>query len=146
MKHLILFLAFVSFVFTTEAALRLEKWAGKYAVNEDAQFKSIFEVPEVKRGLTNMLSPAETKLLTQTYSVMTPIELIHGFLVVQVCMPHWCPSDNAMLVIDLKQEQFHVGFYQLRKHATVKWTSSDGDVHDFPKEVQDAFYYMHHPK
>jgi hypothetical protein len=145
MKRIILLLAIASFVFPAEASLQLENWAGKYPVNEDPQFKSILLVPEVRHALTKMLSPAEKRLLTQEYSAMSQIDMIHGCLVVKVCRPHWCPSDNAMLVIDLQREQFHVGFYLHREHVTVMWVSSEGDIHDLPKEIQDAFYYMHHP-
>jgi len=110
--------------------------------------KRFFNTPEIKKPLKNMLTPEQWKRLTETYSVMSQIQLIQGHLVAECCVPHDCPAEHAMVVIDLKRKRFHVGFYRgyYQQKTTIEWISSEGEFYDLPKEVQDEFYHQHNPR
>jgi hypothetical protein len=129
------------------ASLDLKSWVGKYSHDTDANGHTLFQIPEVRAELNRLLTKEYLKRLTDTYSVGSPIGLIQGFLVVQQCMPHCCPCEHAMLVIDPGRSAFHIGFYKREsRKVTVKWISSEGEFQALPKEVQDEFYYGHNPK
>jgi hypothetical protein len=126
------------------AAPEWKNWAGKYPMNDDPSFKNLFEVPEIRKSLKELLSGADWKLLTRTYAVMSPIEIDQEHLYAMVCKPHCCPCEHAMLVIDLKRTRFHVGFYEHReKKTTTRWISSAGDFEDIPRSVREEFYHRH---
>jgi hypothetical protein len=125
----------------------LENWTGKYSHDTDTSGHTLFQVPAVQTGLSHLLTKQDLKRLTETYSVSAPVSLIQGFLVVPQCMPHCCPCEHAMLVIDLRRGVFHVGFYKRKSEkVTIQWFSSEGEFQTLPKEIQDEFYYSHHPK
>jgi hypothetical protein len=128
-------------------SLDLAGWAGKYSHDTDANGHTLFQVPVVQAALSRLLTKPELKRLTETYSVGSPIRMIQGFLVVPHCMPHCCPCEHAMLVIDLDRGAFHVGFYKHdAKKVTIQWISSEGEFQALPKEIQDEFYHGHNPK
>jgi hypothetical protein len=129
------------------APLDLAGWAGKYSHDTDANGHTLFQVPAVHAALSHLLTKQDLKRLTETYSVSSPVSLIQGFLVVPQCMPHCCPCEHAMLVIDLRRGAFHVGFYKHEaEKVTIQWFSSEGEFQALPKEIQDEFYYSHNPK
>jgi len=130
-------------VFSAEASsLDLTNWVRAYP---DKRF---FDAPQIKKPLKKMLTPEQWKRLTETYSTMSQIQLIQGHLVAECCLPHDCPAEHAMLVIDLKRNRFHVGFYcgYYQQKTTIEWISSEGEFYDLPKEVQDEFYHQHNPR
>ena len=143
-----LFIALVFLAIRVEASsLDLTNWVGRYPSSNDRGFQNVFEVPAVKKALKKMLTHSEWKLLTDTNAVTSPIQLIQDCLVVECCKPHCCPCEHAMLVIDLRHERFHVGFYRYSQDKTaIKWISSQGEFYDLPKEIQDEFYYGHNTK
>ena len=123
------------------SSLDLTNWVRAYP---DQRF---FNAPEIKKPLKKMLTPDQWKRLTETYSVMSQIQLIQDNLVAECCMPHDCPGENAMLVIDLKRMRFYVGFYDYHQQkTTIVWISSEGEFYDLPKAVQDEFYYEHNAR
>jgi hypothetical protein len=129
------------------ASLDLDGWAGKYSHDTDANGHTLFQVPAVQTALSHLLTKQDLERLTETYSVSAPVSLIQGFLIVPQCMPHCCPCEHAMLVIDLRRGAFHVGFYKHEaKKVTIQWFSSEGEFQALPKEIQDEFYYSHNPK
>jgi hypothetical protein len=125
----------------------LDGWVGKYSHDIDTNGHTLFQVPEISTALNRLLTKEDLKRLTDTCSVGSQIRLIQGFLVAQQCMPHCCPCEHAMLVIDLSRNAFHIGFYKAEnKKVTVKWISSEGEFQALPKEIQDEFYYSHTPR
>ena len=140
----LLFLA----VHVKASSLELTNWVGRYPYSCDKRFQNVFEVPEVKKALKKMLTRNEWKRLTDTYALTTPIQLIQDHLIVSCCKPHCCPCEHAMLVVDLKRERFHVGFYRgyYQDKTTIEWISSEGEFHDLPREIQEEFYFGHNAK
>jgi|Kansoi400Nextera_1026152.scaffolds.fasta_scaffold01635_1 hypothetical protein len=129
------------------ASLGLKSWVGKYSHDTDTNGHTLFQIPEVRAALNRLLTKEDLKRLTDPDSVGSQISLIQGFLVVPQCMPHCCPCEHAMLVIDLSRSAFHIGFYKHEsKKVTVEWISSEGEFQALPKEIQDEFYYGHNPK
>ena len=134
-------------VHTRGASLDLTDWVGKYSHDTDVDGHTLFQVPAIQSALSRLLSKSEVKRLTETYSVGSQIRMIQGFLVVPQCMPHCCPCEHAMLVIDLSRGAFHIGFYKHdAKKVTIQWISSEGEFQALPKEIQDEFYHGHNPK
>jgi hypothetical protein len=147
--HVNIFIALLVLAVRVEASsLDLTNWVGRYPTSNDKRLQSFFEAPEVKKALKKMLTPSQLKRLTDTYAVTTPIQLIQDHVVVACCKPHNCPSEHAMLVVDLKRERFHIGFYRgyYQDKTTLEWISSDGEFQDLPKEIQQEFYYGHNAK
>jgi hypothetical protein len=146
--RLTLFIVFWSLVMHASASsLDLTNWVGRYPFDKDKHGHTVFQAPKVQAALKRLLTPDELTLLTSTYSECTPIVRIQDYLVIGGCMPHCCPCEHAMLVIDLRRDRFHVGFYRHDADKdTIKWISSEGEFQDLPKEVQEEFYYRHNPK
>ena len=92
-----------------------------------------------------MLTHRQWKLLTKTYAVMTPIELVENHLLVRVCKPHCCPCEHAMLVFDLKNSEFHVGFYEWDGNKTkIQWVSSGHhSFEELPSSITKEFFHGH---
>jgi hypothetical protein len=128
-------------------SLDLDGWAGKYSHDTDTNGRTLFQIPAVQAALSHLLTKQDLKRLTETYSVSAPVSLIQDFLIVPQCMPHCCPCEHAMLVIDLPRGVFRVGFYKRESEkVTIQWFSSEGEFQALPKEIQDEFYYSHNPK
>jgi hypothetical protein len=147
--HTKIFIALLLLSLRVEASsLDLTNWVGKYPIGNDKRFQIFFEAPEVNKALKKMLSPSQWKRLTDTYALATPIQLIQDHVVVACCKPHCCPCEHAMLVVDLRRERFHVGFYRgyYQDKTTIEWISSDGEFYDLPKAIQEEFYYGHNAK
>jgi hypothetical protein len=133
-----LFIALLFLAVRVQASsLDLTNWVGRYPYSHDKGFQNIFDVPDVRQALRKMLTHSELKLLTQTYATTMPIQLMQNHVVVECCKPHDCPAEHAMLVIDLKHQRFHVGFYRgyYQETTRIKWISSDGEFQDLPKEI-----------
>jgi hypothetical protein len=143
---LLLFICFLA-LRVMGSSMELTNWVGRYPFDTDNQKHTIYQTPKVQAALKRLLTPEELKLLTSTYSECSPITRIQDYLVIGGCMPHCCPCEHAMLVIDLPHDWFHVGFYRHEAGKnTVKWISSAGEFQDLPKEVQEEFYFGHNPK
>jgi len=142
MRTTILIAFLFIFVRANASSLDLTNWVRHYP---DQKF---FNVPEVKKHLKKMLTPDQLKRLTETYATVVPIQLIQDHLIIECFLPHDVPAENAMLVIDLKRQRYHVGFYRgyYQQKTTIEWISSDGEFYDLPKEIQEEFYYQHNVK
>ena len=123
-------------VFSAEASsLDLTNWVRAYP---DKRF---FNATEIKKPLKKMLTAEQWKRLTETYSTMSQIQLIQGHLVAECCMPHDCPAEHAMLVIDLKRNRFHVGFYcgYYQQKTTIEWIAPRESFTIFQKRCRMSF-------
>jgi hypothetical protein len=128
----------------------LKSWTGKYPTdNEGKQPREFFKLPEIQKPLKELLSKRDFKHLTKELAVEKPIQLIKNYLVVEVCYPHYCPWDNAMLAINLESGGIHVGFYEHRgTKEVIRWfySQSQDKPDEMPREILDEFLYMHSPK
>ena len=126
----------------------LKSWIGKYPTDQEAKpVRKFFNVPEIQGQLKRLLTKKDFSHLTQELEVQSPIELVRRFLVIKVCRAHWCPADNAMLVINLEDGVCYVGFYQNYENKSVtRWFSSKEEYTELPDEILDDFLHMHKPK
>ena len=143
---LLLFLATISALAQENKWNDLKSWIGKYPTDGQKRF---FQLPNIQNRLKELLNQNDIKHLTEELSVEAPVENVNGYLIIKVCREHWCPSDNALLAINLNNEGMHVGFYEHRGNKEiVRWFYSQPEdkLDDLPKEILDEFLYMHQPK
>ncbi|HUQ33653.1 MAG TPA: hypothetical protein VM095_16150, partial [Pyrinomonadaceae bacterium] len=103
---LIVALAFISIGSATGAQSRLSRlrsWAGKYPTQKTRRVtRNFFQIPEIRRPLSALLSRTDFNLLTREYGVETPIKQLGDFLAVKVCRPHACDTDQAGFAVNLR--------------------------------------------
>jgi hypothetical protein len=114
----------------------LKTWVGKYPTDSDRKpVRRFFDLPEVRGPLQKLLDKQDLQRLTKEYGVETPIELIDNYLVIHVCKPHDCDTENATLAINLDNGAIHVGIWDGKDK---RWHSSSGSDKDLPKKVQES--------
>lgn len=114
---------------------QLRTWVDKYPTHKAGRItKNFFQAPVIQRELLRLLTRRDFNLLTRTYKVETPIKAIGDFLVVKVCRPHSCDSDQGGFAINLR-----TGFVYVRMHAeeSTRWFSSRDPYTELPQNVQD---------
>ena len=90
----------------------LTEWVDKYPTSTiNGKRKSILSEEYIKTILQKTIPPAELKKLNK-YDVVTPIEKIDHYLIVNKCMAPNCPAELAMVVIGLKAPVIWVGFFE----------------------------------
>jgi hypothetical protein len=90
----------------------LEAWAGR---DPSQGVPPFFDEPEL-RGPLSSLDPADLRRLKSTYSIGT-VEWADGYLVADMCKPHWCPDENAVAALRLRDAEVIVFFYKRPEDA-----------------------------
>ena len=133
----LLLLCFSTAVFSQDKLGNLKSWDGKTTQELDAKGNvkaDFFLLPEVRTPLKRLLTPADYRLVTKTYSVGSPLKLFGDFLATSMCRPHNCGDDRAGLAINLSTGDMYVRI----SGKKVRWIVSQGKKGaDLPKEVQD---------
>jgi len=123
--------------FSQDKLGNLKSWDGKTTQELDAKGNvkaDFFLLPEVRTPLKRLLTPADYRLVTKTYSVGSPLKLFGDFLATSMCRPHNCGDDRAGLAINLSTGDMYVRI----SGKKVRWIVSQGKKGaDLPKEVQD---------
>jgi len=122
-------------------------WVGRYPTDKDASGRTFLKLPCVARQLRALLPAAKLKRFLGALTVQGPIEQEGKYLAHTACRPHDCPSDHAMLVIDLERSRFFVGLYLRRRPqgSITEWYASDGDPSELPAEIVARFSHQHQP-
>ena len=123
----------------------LTTWVGKYPTSTiNGKRKSILSEENVKKILQKTVPSAELKKLNK-YDVVTPIEKIDHYLVINKCMAHDCPAELAMVVIDLKAPVLWAGFFDREEHrVSTRWyTNGENDYAILPEEIKTMFLKRH---
>ena len=119
-------------------------WVDKYPSNKIAPNGfSLLTQPQLQHSLRKILSKAEIAALAR-YDVETPVHKIGEYLIVNKCLPHNCPADMAMVVIDVKNEKLWVGFFsrQLGRVST-RWYGMEDDYSILPDDIKKEFLSRH---
>jgi hypothetical protein len=136
----------------------LGSWAGKYPTDETHRPPHhFFQLPGIRRPLLKLLSRRDFNRLTGDYKVESPIELVDGYLVATMCLPHLCDTEHALFAANLHDGSMYVGFYQLEipdysslevdhSKGETRWFSTRGDWKNLPRAVLDRFQRMHSSK
>jgi hypothetical protein len=127
----------------------LKKWADKYPVlledlpqKERPPSKNFFELPYIRQGLISLLDDDDFKKIAEEGWLWTPIKFVSDHLVLDRCRPHACPSENAILAVNLHDASMHVGFWNIDEQNSrkIRWFSTKGNYKDLPKEILDPWY------
>jgi hypothetical protein len=135
---LIIALAFISMgsVIGAQSSLgHLKSWAGKYPTHKTGRVKrNFFQLPEIRRPLSALLSRTDFNLLTREYGVETPIKQLGDFLAVKVCRPHACDTDQAGFAVNLRTGFIYV---RMQEGQTVRFFSTRDTYTELPQNVQE---------
>jgi hypothetical protein len=129
-----------------------KKWIDKYPILFDTSkdmgqkhrppSKNFFELPQIHHYLINLLDKEDVKNIAKEEWLISPIKLVANHLVIDRCRPHACPSENAILAVNLHDGSMHVGFWNRDEQNSrkIRWFSTKGNYKDLPKEVLDPWY------
>jgi hypothetical protein len=135
---LIIALAFISMGSLVVAQSRLghlRSWAGKYPTQKAGRVtRNFFQLPEIRRPLSALLSRSDFNLLTREYGLETPIKQLGDFLAVKVCRQHNCGSEQAGFAINLRTGFVYV---RMQEGETVRWFSTRDTYTELPQNVQE---------
>jgi len=103
---------------------------------------STTSLPYIHQGLTNLLDDDDFKKIAKEDWLINPIELVSDHLMINRCRPHACPSENAILAVNLHDGSMHVGFWNKDEQNSrkIRWFSTKGNYKDLPKEILDRWY------
>lgn len=69
---------------------------------------------------------------------------VDDYLVIDKCRPHACPSDAAMVVIDLTSDRLWVGFFTRRRSGVAtRWYGNQDDWNTLPPTIGTDFLKRH---
>lgn len=145
-RHLFLILLFV----LTSPAQAVDSWAG--AADWTGKYPSdklrpngpgLLDYPPIKTALRKVVPKTEL-LALKTFDVETPVRRMGDYLVLSKCLPHNCPADNAMVVIDLKSERIWAGFFTREEHRiSTRWYGNVEEYTVLPDEIRAQFQASH---
>jgi len=118
-------------------------WVGKYPSDRLGKSAGLLDQPPIKGGLKKLLPKGEIAALAR-FAVEAPVRRIDDYIVVNKCLPHNCPSDMAVVVIDAKNEKLWAGFFtrELGRVST-RWYGSADDYSVLPDEIKKEFLSRH---
>jgi hypothetical protein len=119
-------------------------WVGKYPSMPVGAAKSgLLSQPEIKAPLKKLLPKFEISNLSGLTSE-APVRDIEGLLVVNKCRPHNCPSDMAMVVIDVKKARLWVSFFSREEsRVSTRWYGTEDDYSVLPESIKKDFLTRH---
>lgn len=122
----------------------LSSWIGKYPTTTvNKKNVSILAAAPIKDILNSVVPASERKLL-DSYHVETPVTQIGNFIVINKCKPHDCPSEHAMVVVDMEKQRLWAGFFTRTEHRTAsRWYGNGDDYSVLPSEIQQEFRSRH---
>jgi hypothetical protein len=122
----------------------LSSWVGKYPTIDEAGHKRrLWEQPAVRSSLQTLLDRADLEKLDSTFGIAKPVVQVDHFIVVEQCLPHNCPSDHAMVVLDTEHRRMWVGFYErTEKVVSTRWYGSE-DYILLPTAILETFRRAH---
>ena len=128
-------------VWSTDALLR---WVGKYPTTTVNQQRSgILEEGSIQYFLRRVIPQKERQLLN-SYHIETPVRRMGSFIVITKCKPHNCPSELAMVVIDLKKPRLWAGFFSREGgRISTRWYGNVDDYSVLPRAIKREFLARH---
>lgn len=144
----VLMFALVSACFASEPASwnakALASWIGKYPTTTvNRKNVSILAAAPIKELLNSVVPASERKLL-ESYHVETPVTQMGNFMVINKCKPHDCPSEHAMVVVDMEKQRLWAGFFTRGENRTaLRWYGNADDYSVLPSEIQKEFRSRH---
>ncbi len=119
-------------------------WIGKYpSATAGGNKMPLLDQPLIRAILKKTLPKEELAALGR-FKVEVPVREMEGFIVVNKCLPHNCPADNATVVIDVLNQRIWVGLFS-REEARVstRWYSIADDYSVLPDSIKKDFLARH---
>lgn len=119
-------------------------WVGKYPSDSIAQHGGgLLSQPPIRDGLKKLLPRTEISALAR-YDVETQIEKHGEYIVANKCLPHDCPSEMAMIVVDVTRQKMWAGFFsRTGSVVSTRWYGSADDYSTLPDEIKNEFLALH---
>lgn len=119
-------------------------WVGKYPSTPVGATKSgLLSYPVIEASLKKVLPRYEASNLSQLTSEV-PVREIEELVVVNKCRPHNCPSDMAMVVIDIKKKRLWVGVFSREEfRVSTRWYGTEDDYSVLPESIKKDFIARH---
>lgn len=120
----------------------LNAWQGKYP-SDKLRDTTLLEQANVKATLKTILPKAEQAILARL-DVEAPVTQVAGYLIVDKCMPHNCPADFALIVIDVSTQKLWAGFFtREEKRVATRWYGNADDYSSLPEAIKVQFLTKH---
>ncbi|MEW9899831.1 hypothetical protein ABWL39_14505 [Chitinivorax sp. PXF-14] len=119
-------------------------WVGKYPSEKvGARTSRLIDQPALATVLKRLLPPREWTAWSH-FDVEVPVRQVEGFLVVDRCVPHNCPSDIATVAIDVQRQRVWAGFFSREAgRVSTRWDGTGEDYSVLPEEIRKAFLTRH---
>ncbi|WKJ91935.1 hypothetical protein QZJ86_07285 [Methylomonas montana] len=126
------------------AGVGFESWIGKLPTQiVDGKALKLIETDGVKK-ITQKIVPAYEMDAINKYYVESLVSKIDNFIIINKCMPHNCPSELAMIVIDMNSPRIWVGlFLRDDTHSSTRWYSNGDDYSVLPNTIKQSFLERH---
>ena len=86
----------------------LKKWANEYPLDNTTKPKAdFFALPEIRRSLLKLLGVQNLKRLIKDFGMVTPINLIDGYLILEGVTSNRTPDDeveNAIVAVNINDK------------------------------------------
>jgi hypothetical protein len=119
-------------------------WVGKYPSETPvAKAGPLLQQPALRKALKALLPAPEAARLGR-FDTEAPVRRVEDYLVIDKCRPHECPSEAAMIVVDLRSDRLWAGFFT-RSAAGVatRWYGNRDDWNALPPSIVEGFLKRH---
>jgi hypothetical protein len=116
------------------------QWVDKYPSDKlGTNGTGLLDQPLFKRVLHRVLPKAEAATLTKL-TVESVVQQMGDYMVVHKCLAHNCPSEMAVVIVDVKKQQLWVGLFSREAQRTsTRWYGTAGDYFALPEEIKKDF-------
>jgi hypothetical protein len=124
----------------------LQAWVGQLPSTTRAGVAvHLFDEPGL-RTLLERTVPLHERRLLRRMSVESPVMQAADLLLAPVCMAHNCPSDHALLAVDMARRQVWLGLFTRTAGGTAtRWYSSAAASVEVPEAALREFKSRHAP-
>jgi hypothetical protein len=126
------------------AGVKLESWVGKLPTQVVGGTNlKLIEADGIKKIIHEIVPDYEMNAINK-YDVESLVSKIDNFIIINKCMPHNCPSELTMIVIDMKSPRIWVGlFLRDDSHSSTRWYSNGDDYSVLPNTIKQSFLERH---
>ena len=119
-------------------------WVGKYPSDAPTAHAGPLLQQATLRKTLKMLLPKPEAALLAKFDSEALVRRVDDYLVIDKCRPHACPSDAAMIVIDLTSDRVWAGFFTRKSTGVAtRWYGNQDDWNALPPAIVTDFLNRH---